>query len=419
MFSALLSIISLLSSWGLLLVANALLGTLLTLRAEHDGFTTTTVGIISAAYFLGLFIGARYGNRLVNQVGHIRAFAVYASITSIAALIHAIVIEPVTWTIVRASAGFCMAALSMIIESWLNSRATNQTRGRDLSLFMITNFLAAGVGQLLIPLADISTFVLFSVASICYSLALVPVLLTSLAAPQVKPASEINIFETFKISQVGIWGSAVAGVVTASLFGLGPLYTQQVGNSTTITAIFMSLSILGGVILQWPIGMLSDRMDRRKVLVAVSFISAVTAIAILFAAQIHLWVFYGSALLYGAFCFTIYPISSAHMNDATPPEDMILTAAGLLASYGIGAVVGPLVASVLMEWFGNDMLLYFIAGVLTAFGLFIVYRMKVSEAPERKKRRFYISRRAIEIIMKRDTISAEKPDESPESEQEK
>ena len=416
MFSALLSIISLLSSWGLLLVANALMGTLLTLRAELDGFSTTTVGIISAAYFFGLFVGARYGNRLVNQVGHIRAFAVYASITSIAALIHAIVIEPITWTVVRAAAGFCMAALSMIIESWLNSRATNQTRGRDLSLFMITNFFAAGVGQLLIPLADISTFVLFSVASICYSFALVPVLLTSLSAPQVRARSQIRIFETFKTSQVGILGSAVAGVVTAALFGLGPLYTQQVGNSTTVTAIFMSLSILGGVILQWPIGMLSDRMDRRKVLVAVSLISAVTAVAILFAAHIHIWVFYGSALLYGAFCFTIYPIASAHMNDATPPEDMILTAAGLLAAYGIGAVIGPLVASVLMDWFGYDALFYFIAGVLTAYGLLIFYRMKVSEAPPRKKRRLYISRRALELIIKRAAEPAEKQNESSDKE---
>ncbi len=394
MFSAFASIISLLASWGLLLVANSLLTTLLALRAEAapDAFTTTTVGLITAGYFLGLFIGARYGDRLVIHVGHIRAYAVYASFTSVAALIHAIAVDPYVWMAVRFGAGFCMAALVMITESWLNSRATNTTRGQILSLYMTTNYLAAGLGQLLIPLADPNTFRLFAIASIAYSIALVPVLLTRLIAPQVSARERVEVTAIYRISPVAMIGSLISGLCGSALFGLGPLFTLGHGISTNATAMFMALVIFGGVLLQWPIGKLSDRMDRRKIILAVSALSAIAALGIVGATGLSSWVLFAAAVLFGSLAFTVYPIAAAHMNDSTPSDKMMQTSAGLLTAYGAGAVIGPILASNLMQWIGPSALFYFIAAAFGAYALIALKRMRVTPAPKRRKRRMWFTR---------------------------
>lgn len=392
MLSALTSIFSLLSSWGLLLVANSLLSTLLALRADLESFSTATIGIIAAAYFLGLFAGAMYGDRLINLVGHIRAYGVYASFTSVAALLHIMVIDPVAWIMIRGLAGFCMAALVMITESWLNARATNTTRGQILSLYMVTNYLAAGIGQLLIPVADPDSFALFAIASISYSVALVPVLLTRLIAPEVKPRARVKLMSIFRISPVGMIGSAVAGLSGAAIYGLGPLFTRGIGKSTTVTAIFMALIIFGGMLLQWPLGKLSDKMDRRRVLVGVSAASSAAALCIVFSADAPLWMLYAAAVLFGSFAFIGYPIAAAHMNDSAPPEDMMHVAAGLLTAYGVGAVAGPLISANFMEWTSPKALFYYLAVVFFAYMVFVLSRMRVSKAPMRKHRRMWISR---------------------------
>ncbi len=392
MFTAFRSIFALLASWGLLLVANSLLSTLLALRAEAELFSTTVVGLVTAGYFLGFFLGARYGDKLVITVGHIRAFAVYASFTSVAALLHAMVVDPTFWIIVRFAAGFCMAALVIITESWLNARATNKTRGQILSLYMAVNYLAASVGQLFIPLAIPESFLLFSVASIAYSVALVPVLLTRLIAPPVNARQHVEIIDVFKISPVGMLGAFAAGLAGSAIYGLGPIFTQTHLDSTTATAIFMSLVIFGGVLLQWPIGKLSDRMDRRKVLIVSSLISAMVSLAIVFTVELTLWLFLVTAVLFGAWSFLVYPIACAHMNDSVGPEDMIRAAAGLVIGYGAGAVIGPIIASMVMEYLGADSLFYFISLVNFAYALFVIKRTRVTPAPERKARKMWFSR---------------------------
>ncbi len=392
MFSVLSSIVSLLSSWGLLLIANSLLSTLLALAADEADFTTTTIGLVAAAYSLGLFVGAHYGDRLVIYTGHIRSFAAYASFTSVAALIHALVVDPYVWIVVRFGAGFAMAALVMITESWLNSRATNNTRGQILSFYAATNYLAAGIGQMLIPLARPDSFILFSVSSIFYSIALLPVLITRLIAPQVNAREKVEMIKIYRASPVAMLGAFASGIIVSAFYGLGPLFTQGYGKTTTVTALFMALTIFGGVLLQWPMGKLSDGMDRRKVIFGASVISALAAIAIVPAVGMSVWILCVAAVLFGAFAFTLYPIASAHMNDSTPKEKMMRASAGLLTAYGAGAVLGPIIASSLMEWTRPDALFFFIAGVLLMYSLLIIKRMKIKSAPKRKRRRMWFSR---------------------------
>ena len=390
MIKTLISISSLLISYAFLFSGNALLTTLISLRAQLEDFPTLFIGIINAGYFLGLYLGAKYSDRLVTRVGHGRAYAVFASYGAICALLHAIVVDPYIWTAVRIITGFCLAGLMMITESWLNSRATNTTRGQIFSMLMITHYLSSGFGQLYIPLADPNQFTLFSIAAIGYCLSLGPVLITRLIAPEVKARQKIRFRDIYNFSPVGFTGAVCCGLITAALLGLAPVYTQGIGMSVSTTANFMALLILSGVFLQWPVGRLSDRMDRRKLLVAICLISALSSIFVLLSAGIGHRLFLFAAALFGAFAFTMYPITAAHMHDATPEGQLLYASAGLLTAFSIGAIIGPILAATVMQAIGYNGLFVYLAFVFVVYSLLVIWRMSVKPAPERKKfRRFF------------------------------
>ncbi len=390
MLHTLTSISSLLIGYVFLFIGNALLTTLVSLRAQLEAFATLEIGLINAAYFLGLFIGAKYCDVLVVRSGHSRAYAVFASVGAIGALSHALVVDPYVWMLVRLSTGICIAGLMMVTESWLNSKATRNTRGQILSIYMITHVLASGSGQLLIPLAEPSTFHLFSIAAIGYSLALIPVLTTRRSVPELPKREKIRFIEIFRYSKISMFGALCCGLISSALYGLAPIFSQQNGMSTTATALFMALLIYGGGVLQWPVGKLSDRLDRRKLLVITSLISGVFALVVLFSAKLSLIYFLGSAMLFGAFSFTVYPVALAHINDSTPDGKLLYASAGMLTAFSIGAIFGPIIAATTIGIFGYDALFwnFFVAYVMYA-GL-VLWRITVRPAPERKRfRRFF------------------------------
>jgi len=287
-----------------------------------------------------------------------------------------LIIHPALWAVSRMASGFCMAGMILVTESWLNERATNANRGQVLSLYMITNYFAAGCGQLLLPISDPSRFQLFSIASIIFSLSLVPVLLTRATAPIPKPPKKIRFDELWRTSPLGFMGALCAGLVNSVFHGLGAVFAHGIGMSITQTSTFMATAIFGGLALQWPIGRLSDRVDRRWIMVGVAAATALTCIGVVAVVGRYTPALYAFAALYGGLSFTIYSLSAAHTNDFSDPARRVETASALLVAYGIGASVGPLVASAVMGAVGPSGLFMYSAIINVFLVLFGVYRMR-------------------------------------------
>lgn len=372
------SVAALLSSFGLLLLANGLFGTLIGLRTQIESFSTAVAGLIVAAYFLGLLAGGIQAVRVVAAVGHIRAFAAFASIMSVSALGIVLVIDHFAWAAFRFVGGFCMAGMIVATESWLNERCTNETRGQVMAFYMITNYLAAGCGQFILPLGDPGGFELFCVASIIYSLALVPVLLTRSTAPRPSPPERASMPELWKLSPVGLIGATAAGIVNTNFQGLAPVFAYGEGFTVTQTSIFMAAGIVGGLLLQWPMGRLSDRIDRRTVLAGVAIGTAAASFGVWFMTGAGGGSFTGIVVViiaYGGLSSTVYSLCAAHTNDFAPPEKLAQTASGLLIAYGLGASAGPVLTSSLMEMFGASTLFMVNAWAHGSLGVFALYRM--------------------------------------------
>ena len=370
------SVFSLLLSYGLLLLANGLFGTLLGVRSQIEGFGTEVVGLIMAAYFLGLLQGAMRASNIVAAVGHIRAFAAFASVMSVTALLHVVIVDPIVWCVLRFASGFCMAGMIIVTESWLNARSTKRTRGKVMAFYMITNYFSAGCGQFLLTIADPGKFQLFSVASIIFSLALVPVLLTRSTAPKPPQRDPLNLRELWRTSPLGLLGSFCAGMVNASFYSLAPIFALALGFGIGGTSTFMASVIFGGLLLQYPVGHLSDRMDRRVVLTMVVLATSVACVAIVMVSEWNpSWIYLAGAV-YGAFSFTVYSLCVAHANDFASTDKLVQTASGLLTAYGFGAFLGPIIAASFMGRLGPEGLFVMSALVSGFLGGFAIFRMR-------------------------------------------
>lgn len=385
------SVFSLLLSYGLLLLANGLFGTLLGVRSQIEGFETGIVGLIMAAYFLGLLQGALRAANVVAAVGHIRAFAAFASVMSVTALLHVILVDPILWCILRFASGFCMAGMVLVTESWLNVRSTNRTRGQVMALYMVTNYFAAGCGQFLLTLADPARFQLFSVASIIFSLALVPVLLTRAGAPSPPRRQPLDLRELWRTSPLGLIGAFCAGLVNASFYSLAPVFALGLGLSIRATSAFMASVIFGGLLLQYPVGHLSDRIDRRTVLTLVALASAVACVGIVLVSRWSTTWIYAAGVVYGGLSFTVYSLCVAHANDFAPADRHVQTASGLLTAYGLGAFLGPVLAGSAMTYLGPEGLFLMSALVSALLGGFAIYRMRRRVAPSKETQSRIIS----------------------------
>jgi MFS family permease len=282
---AILSCWALLLGLGLLMLGTGLQGTLLGLRASLEGFPTTITGIVMSGYFAGFMLGALVVPPLVRNVGHVRVFAALASLASALVLLHSVFIFALTWFALRVLSGMCMAGLVLITESWLNDIATNRTRGQLLSVYIVVMMGGMGLGQLLLILADLRGFELFVLVSVLISCALVPMLLNAGRTPEFSAPAPISTRALYRASPLGIIGSFSTGIAQGSLFGMGAVFGNLIGLSVTEVSLFMTVFALGAVALQWPIGWLSDRFDRRKVIVTTTAVSALLALIAMQAAH--------------------------------------------------------------------------------------------------------------------------------------
>ena len=369
------SISSLLLSYGMLLLGNGMISILLGLRSRVEGFSTEITGFIMAGFFVGILMGALFAVRVIAAVGHIRAFAAFASIMSVVVLAHVLFIAPVTWFVLRVVAGFCMAGMVMVVESWVNERATNKTRGQVLSLYMITNYLGAGLGQLMMLVGDPAQFQLFIIASMIYSFALVPILLTRASAPKPSSPQRMRFRELYAISPVGMLGMICAGMISSSLHGMGAIFAKEVGLSVAEVSAFMATAILAGMTLQFPIGHLSDKFDRRTVLMTASIVTALAALGVIWASGQTVMILIAAMAIYGGFCFTIYPLSASQVNDLADPSQLVQVSAGLLIAYGIGASIGPVMAAQSMAIFGPIGFFLFVIAINSVLVLVTVIRI--------------------------------------------
>ena len=389
--SAIRSVLSLLAGVALLMLGNGALGTLVSMRLSADGFGSLAVGVVSAAFFAGLTAGSLFAHAVIGRVGHIRAFSAFASIVSAASLAHAIAVDPVFWAVLRLIEGFCMAGLYMCIESWLNDKATNETRGQLLSVYMVTLYLAVAAGQQMLNLDDPTRVLVFMLISITLSLALVPVALTRTSPPTLPDVASFGFARLYAASPLGVAGVFVSGMVLGAVYGLAPVFGTQSGFGVSGTALFMSVLILGGVLLQWPLGRLSDRYDRRSVIIGLSFALALVSLGMIAAAGL------GSprallpvALLFGGLCFTLYPLCLAHTNDHLDRSELVAASGGLILANSVGATFGPMLGSAAMTALGPSGLFTFIAVIGAAGGAFGVWRTRIRPpVPPEARGRFH------------------------------
>ena len=418
MWNTIKSISSLMLSYGMLLLGNGMISILLGLRSRLEGFSTDIIGFIMSGFFVGMLMGALFAVRVVAAVGHIRAFAAFASIMSVAVLAHVLYIDPAVWFVLRVVAGFCMAGMVMVVESWVNERATNETRGQVLSLYMIINYLGAGLGQFMMLVGDPAQFQLFIVASIIYSFALVPILLTRASAPKPSSPQRMKFRALFAISPVGVIGMVCAGMANSSLNGMGAVFAKEVGLSVAEVSAFMATAILAGMVLQFPIGRLSDKFDRRMVLMIASLGTGLAALSVIWATGQSVGVLILTGAVYGGFCFTIYPLSASQVNDLADPDRLVQVAAGLLIAYGVGASIGPIAAAQSMAMFGPTGIFMFITGIYSVLILITIIRIIQRPRGEKAKAPF-MPLGSVGVSSKElytaalDSAERMKPDETP------
>jgi MFS family permease len=374
------------NSWPLLLgmfllmLGNGMQGTVLGLRGGIEAFGSTTMGYVMAGYFAGFLGGAQITPWLLRRVGHVRVFAALASLISAAFIIFAAVVDPVAWTVMRLVVGFCYSGVYVVAESWLNDSSTNENRGRTLSAYLIVQMLGIIVAQSLINVADPGGYDLFVIMSVAVSISFAPILLSAGPAPVFSTTRRMSLRELYRTSPLGCVGTLLLGAVFACQFGMGPVYATSVGLSAAETSVFIGAIYVGGLVLQYPLGWISDRLDRRVLITAVTALGAVGClIGLAFSGSFIALVV--TAFLIGGTSNPLYSLLIAYVNDFLAPEDMASASGGLIVLNGIGAAGTPILVGYLMQSLGSWAFLLFIAVVMSAIAGYACYRMTVRAAP--------------------------------------
>ncbi len=367
--------------FAIICLGHGLQGTLIGVRSVIEGFSFVSAGVIIAGYYVGYLTGAILIPIFLRRVGHIRVFAALASLASIAILLHSIFLDPVSWFIIRIITGISLSGIYVIMESWLNDRSTNQTRGQLLGIYMIVTFVFVGLGQLLLNLSDPSKVDLFILVSILLSFALLPILLSKTDQPDITDPKYFSIKEFYILSPLGFVAALFTGLAHSAVFGYGAIYASSKGLSVLEVSIFMVIISSFGALSQWPIGFLSDKIDRRVILIAVTFIAAGLSIFIVISSYISLILFFIITALYASMCLPMFSLAVAHVNDFLKPNQIVSASSTFNILIGIGSILGPLVVAGTMTLLGPNgffIYLFIIHGLLGLFGL---YRMAKRTKP--------------------------------------
>jgi len=366
---------ALLLGMGLLMVGNGLQGTLLGVRASAEGFGATVTGLVMSGYFVGFLAGSTATPPLVERVGHVRVFAALASLASVAILVHSLFVIPVVWAAMRLVTGFAFAGLYVVTESWLNDRATNETRGRLLAIYLGLAFMGMGGGQLLLNVADPANHDMFILVSLIVSLALIPILLSATSQPRTDSPDTMGLRRLLRAAPLGSVTCFASGMGSGAIFGMGAVYAREVGLSLAEISVFMAAAIGGGALLQWPIGRISDRIDRRIVITVVAALGVALSLAAIPVADLSRVGLIALAACIGGVILPLYSLSLAYTNDYLEPRQMLAASSTLVMIMGIGSILGPSLTGWLMDLFGPAGFLWYLAAVHAALVAFALYRM--------------------------------------------
>ncbi len=392
MFRQLLAISALLLGSGLLLFAGGIHGLILPVRGSIEGFSASALGLLGTGWAIGYVAGCLIAPRLVGAVGHIRTFGVLCALAAVSILLQALIVETWAWIPARSISGFCFAGAAMIVESWLNDRAQPNTRGKIFGIYTMVNLGAATAGQMAISLGDASGFMFFAIGAMVYCLALIPTALSTSASPAPLTSVRLDLGALWRNSPVAVAAVFLVGISNAAFGTLAAVYADRVGLALTAIALFSSIPVLAGALAQIPIGFASDRMDRRKVLVGAAGVALIADLAFILLLPEGRLLNLLLAGVFGAAIFAMYPIIVAHANDHAPPGTSIQVSGGLLMVYGVGSIVGPLIAGITMTEIGPQGLFLTTVGAHVLMIAFTIWRILVkAPVPEVDKSAFRIT----------------------------
>ena len=395
---------------GIILIAHGLQSSLMGVRTVIENFSSLSTGILMSGYYIGYFVGSNLTPTLVSRVGHIRVFAAFASTASLSVLIIVTYVNPIVWTLGRFLTGLSLVSCYIVAESWLNDRANNRTRGKLLSVYMIINYFGLACGALLLNFDDPTSFKPFILVSILLSIALVPILLTKRPAPKFKKIGTLGLIELYKISPLGTVSSFCTGAIYSALFAMFAVYATKINFTLFEISILLFLTTIAGAFFQAPVGYLSDKYNRRIIIILCNLFSAAFCLILIFISgdklfnlnalhlllninifqDLNLLTYAGSSKLYFFIVITVYAgitlcifsLNLAHTNDFVPKAKFVAAGGGLQLVFGLGAMGGPLLCSIVMDNLGPNGYFIYLIIFHIIISLFGIYRMAIRQVVE-------------------------------------
>jgi MFS family permease len=386
----------LLLGMGILMLGAGLQSTLLGVRATIEAFPTTVTGIIMSCYYVGYLAGTRLAPQLLRRVGPVRVFATLAALASVAVLVHGAWVYPGAWAVMRLLSGICFAGIYVVAESWLNHRASSTNRGQLLAIYMLVLYVGLGSAQFLLVLSNPQSVQPFMLVSALISVAMVPIVASAEEIRGPVAPQRVRFADLYRNSPLGVVAVAFSGMVSSIIFSMGPVYARLSGFGTRWVAEFMAVSILAGVLTQYPIGRLSDRMDRRTVIATMCVLATVVAAAIELLGPLPRFLFLILAALFSGAALTLYSLSVSHVNDKLDPSQMVAASSKLLLINGTAAAFGPVMTGALMSAFGPRAYFFTLGSLTGALALFDVWRkLRREPVSQSQKGRFINAREVI------------------------
>ncbi|MBP1850872.1 MFS transporter [Rhizobium halophytocola] len=375
MLKSLASVSTLMLSTLLMMGGLGLMNFLVPVRSVAEGWSTITISFIATGYTLGFTSSCIVTPILVRRVGHVRVFGAVITLLTVSILACSLVVEWHLWMLFRVLAGFGIAGAYLVIESWLNERVNNENRGTLYSVYMVTALVGSIGGQYLVPLADTSSFVLFVVCGLVFSFALFPTLLSTAQSPAPIAQAEFDLGRLYRRSPVAFVGSLLSGALSGTWGSLGGVYSQNIGMSTAQGATLLSAVLAGGALAQVPIGRISDRIDRRAVMVACGIFGVISCVVMALIGDMGAAPLYVAGFMVGCVLYPVYALNAAHANDLAEPHEYVTISSAIMILYGFGTVIGPLAAGGLMQTFGPSALILFLGAAFAIYSAYAAWRM--------------------------------------------
>ena len=370
MIASIRPFIALYSAVLFLMTGLGLLNTYLGLRLSMEGVSNQVTGLTLTAYFMGLTAGAFFCRPMIRRVGHIRAYTAFAAVVTGITMCHGLYISPLFWAVLRFLTGVANIGLYTAIESWLNECADEGGRGRVFSIYMVVTYLGGTVGQKLLDVGDVNTQTLFLVAGAFIVFSIIPVSTTRGIHPQLPKKESLSLSTICRKAPMGLMGCFAAGFMQSGFYTMGPVFAHQIDLDVSQLSWFMSMVLLGGLLLQWPVGMISDRTDRSLVLPGLGVLIALVAAGIVYFKGLSFYVLMGGSALFGGFLFTLYPVAVARGHDLFDAEDVVKVSSVLLLAYGLGSILGPMTVSSVMTYTGSPYgFFYFFVVTASIYGV--------------------------------------------------